>query len=209
MTTPTIISFFTKDTIYEKEVQELIESCKNLHLDYIIEGIEDLGSWQKNCCQKPLFIQKCLQKTKRPLLWVDADGIILKTPFLPLTDGDVSFYFNHWEERRARAGTIFALPSLEAIHFFGLWHRKCQEMQDYPSGDQHFLPEALAEATSLRVGQLPLSYVHVFDRDQIPISDTYILHTQASRTALMLPLFWKSLSGKDLKRLRIDNACKK
>ena len=207
METPLIISFFTKDTIYEKEVEELIESCNLLHLDFIIEEKKDLGSWQKNCCQKPLFIHECLQKYKRPLLWVDADAIILKKPDLLLNQGDVSFYFNHWEEKRARAGTILALPSKEALHFFHLWHLKCHEKQDFPHGDQHFLPETFATApTSLQIGELPLSYVHVFDRDPVPFNETHILHTQASRTALMHNLIWKSLSSKDLKRLRIANA---
>ncbi len=206
MKTPLIVSFFTKDTIYEKEIQELIESCRILHLDYVIEEKEDLGNWQRNCCQKPLFIYECLQKYKKPILWVDADGIILRTPNLSW-NVDVGFYFNNWGEKQARAGTIFATPSPEALYFFNLWHLKCQENQNFPHGDQHFLPEVFKIILpSLNIGQLPLSYVHVFDRDPIPFTETHILHTQASRTAMLQKFLWNTLSSKDLKNLRIKNA---
>ncbi|HAB98582.1 MAG TPA: hypothetical protein DCE71_02020, partial [Parachlamydiales bacterium] len=56
MNTPLIISFYTQNTIYEKEVEDLEASCQSLELAYYIEGRKDLGTWEENCCQKPLFI---------------------------------------------------------------------------------------------------------------------------------------------------------
>ncbi len=206
MELPLIISFYTKNTIYEKEVAELIESCQMLQLDFVIEEKEDLGHWQSNCRAKPLFIYESLKKYQRPLFWVDADAIILKKPNC-FMDSDVGFYFNNWEERNARAGTIFSLPTKRALSFFLLWHEKCQKMPDSPHGDQHFLPEVFQETSSdLRIENLPVSYVQVFDRDPTPLSETHILHTQASRTARMEGLLWKHLSGRDLKRARMLEA---
>lgn len=66
METPLIISFFTKDTIYEKEVEELIESCNLLHLDFIIEE-KKISAVGKRIAAKNLFLStNAFRNTKDP-----------------------------------------------------------------------------------------------------------------------------------------------
>jgi len=84
MHSPLIVSFYTKNTFYEREANNLIESCKKQGLEYAIVGLESLGNWKANCGLKPKFLLDQFLKHQRPLLWLDADAVVLE----PLT------YFN-------------------------------------------------------------------------------------------------------------------
>ena len=110
-----LVSFYTKNTIYEKEIEDLSSSCIALGLDHYIEEREDLGSWEKNCAQKPLFIYECLEKFNGPLLWVDADGIALQKLNLKLENCDLGLYFN--EPTHARSATIYINSTENAKKF--------------------------------------------------------------------------------------------
>ena len=78
MSVPLVISYYTKNTPYEKEVDYLVNACKKFGLEYLIEGIEDKGSWETNCSFKPYFIRDKMKELQRPLIWVDADAVFLK-----------------------------------------------------------------------------------------------------------------------------------
>lgn len=208
MAVPLLISFYTKDTIYEKEVEDLTTSCKELGVDSYIEAREDLGSWDKNCCQKPLFILECLKRYNRPLLWVDADAIVMQKPTFCNKEIDLAFYFNDQSNQKARSATIYIAPTAAAQVFVSQWHQDClkelSKNQPVPYGDQSVLI-ALLRKFPLRVGHLPLAYTVIFDRDQVALDQIVILHFQASRTALMNETLWKTLSGKQLKALRMNS----
>ena len=74
---PKVISYYTKNTLYEREVEDLTKSLEDFKLDYHIEGIEDFGGWERNCCFKPTFIKSKLLQFKKPVLWIDIDAVIL------------------------------------------------------------------------------------------------------------------------------------
>ncbi|OGN63311.1 MAG: hypothetical protein A3E80_02235 [Chlamydiae bacterium RIFCSPHIGHO2_12_FULL_49_9] len=205
---PLLISFYTKNTIYEKEIEDLVASCKALQLELYVEGRADLGSWEYNCCQKPLFILECLEKFKRPLLWVDADAMILKKPPFIFGDIDLAIYFNNFQNKLARTGTIYLRPTQETLRFVKLWHETCQgkiiRKEEFPYPDQTVFSELLYANRDLKIGQLPIQYTQVFDKDLLPFENSCIIHFQSSRTALMDPIFWKHLSGKELKLMRME-----
>lgn len=201
-----IISFFTKDTIYEKEIEDLIFSCKALKIEYYIEARPCLGKWEKNCNQKPLFILECLEKFNQPLLWVDADGIVLQKPINHFDGFDLGLYFN--ENQWARNGTIFVAPTQKAKDFMRLWYETAVE-ENHARADQQVMNDLFSKAPGLKIAPLPIEYVQVFDRDPIAIEKTVILHSQASRTALMDRMFWQHLTGKQLKEIRISNSSSK
>lgn len=203
-----LVSFYTKDTIYEKEIEDLSASCKALGIDHYIEAREDLGCWEKNCNQKPLFIYECLERFNEPLLWVDADGIALQKPDLDLKGADLGLYFNNYKTRHARNATIYAAPTQKTKEFMLLWYKTLQELNARPNKallpDQPVMISLIRKKiVPLKIGKLPLEYMQIFDRDPIPLEKTVILHFQASRTARMNPLFWQHLTGRDLKAMRI------
>lgn len=210
MDAPLIISFYSRGTIYEREVEDLKASCQALKADHWIEGIEDQGSWQMNCCYKPLFILECLEKFKRPLLWVDADAILMQMPNWKIEKSDVAFYFTDFDKKIARSGTIYVEPTEEAKRFLISWRKSCLDAiaktPDFPCGDQGQLPAALFQHADLKIGQLPVEWVFIFDRDVVPFEKVVILHSQASRTAMMHAMFWSQMSGLQLKKLRVDSS---
>ncbi len=206
-----VISFYTKNTIYEKEVEDLATSCQALQIDHYIEAREDLGCWEKNCSQKPLFILECLERFRQPLLWVDADGILLQKPNLQLREFDLGLYFNNIEKHHARNATIYISPTKVAKAFMKLWHETLQKLNSRSNKkltpDQPVMISLLRKKKiPLKIGLLPLEYMQIFDRDRVPLEKTVILHFQASRTARMDPLFWRHLKGRDLKAIRIANS---
>lgn len=196
-----VVSFYTKNTIYEKEVEDLEVSCRSLGIEHYIEKREDLGSWVENTWQKPTFILECLERFDRPLLWVDADGIVLKKPELKL-DCDIGVYFNNYEDRHARNATIYIEPTPAAKKFLCEWAAACQG----PDHDQTIMNWVLQRPPVCKVGHLPLEYTHIFDRDPIPIEQSVVLHFQASRTRTLAPAIWQNMSGSELKALRLANS---
>lgn len=210
MQKPLLISFYTKDTIYEKEVEDLAASCKALGVDSCIEGREDLGSWDRNCCQKPLFILECMEKFKRPLLWVDADAILLHKVTLSYEEADLALYFNDRSSHDARSATIYIAFSERAKGFVAEWYDAClselAKGKPVPYADQSVISHLLRKSSGVRVADLPLEYASIFDRDPLPLDKIAILHFQASRTALMPRLMWEKISGAQLKAMRMGSA---
>src|SRR3990167_9400934 len=209
MATPQIVSFYTKNTIYEKEIEDFSHSTHSLGVKCYIEEREDLGDWQRNCCQKPRFILECLERFQRPLLWIDSDGILLQRPDLSMEGYDFGFYFNDFEQKYARSATIYVGATQEAADFLKLWDRSCQKRiadgEQIPYADQGVLPSLLRDS-HLKLGRLPLGYARIFDRDALSMEETVILHFQASRTALMEAAIWKELSGSQIKAIRMGNS---
>ena len=198
-----VISFFTKNTIYEKEVEDLAASCQALNLDHYIEERKDLGSWEKNCAQKPLFIYECFEKFHTPLLWVDADAIILQKPNLHLGPCDFGLYFNTLNPKHVRSATIFVNPTQRAIKFLWKWHEILVKINRTSLSQDQPILNTLINQEILDIAHLPIEYMQIFDRDPNPPEQAVVLHFQASRTARMDPAFWRHLSGKELKLMRI------
>ena len=71
---PRVISFYTKDTPYEKEAEGLAKSCDALGIRYFIEGINLDNDQTTNTLFKPIFIKEKINQLNEPLLWVDSDG---------------------------------------------------------------------------------------------------------------------------------------
>lgn len=80
MSSPTIISFYTDDWEYPKHAERLKKECNNLHILYDIRQLPSTKDYHANCRLKAEFILQRLQELKTPLLWIDVDGSLLKTP---------------------------------------------------------------------------------------------------------------------------------
>ena len=189
---PVIISFYTRNTPYEEEVKNLIESCKKFDLAIEVEGIDSFGSWELNCAFKPFFIWRMMEKLGRPVLWVDADGIFLKKPrWQEAFDSDLSVRFHgelDWDHpSKVITSTLFVCPSLEGKAILRRWIRQTQKHLLDPNRTLEFWDQiALRDALNGWEGMLepmPLSYAKIFDHpsDCISTPDPVIEHYQASR----------------------------
>ena len=78
-----LISFYSDiedKTYYSDNANRLREECKDLDIQCSIQHKESLGSYQLNCLSKPQFILDMLERFNKPLLWMDVDSRLHKTP---------------------------------------------------------------------------------------------------------------------------------
>jgi len=189
---PTVVSYYTKNTPYEKEVLNLIASCEEFGIDYLIEGVEDGGSWEKNCALKPHFLQEKFRQLGKPVLWVDADAVFLRPmEFEEFMFCDLAVFFDEKQTDprfKVRAGTLYVNGNQKGLEALELW--RCQsekirrfEERDLPFQDQVGLYFSVLANPGIRIGNLPLKYCKVFDEDsgKIDPSEVVIEHRQASR----------------------------
>jgi len=89
-----IVSFFTIGTPYEKEIQSLMESLERLGLPHDIRGVDSRGSWDLNTKHKPLFIKEMLEAHQEAIVWLDADSVVKRNPWIfSQIDTDVAMYY--------------------------------------------------------------------------------------------------------------------
>ena len=118
---------------FKKEAETLIQSCQDLNLNYEIDAIDSLGSWEKNCCFKPQFIGEKLKKLKTPVLWVDVDARIIQKPDLFLSfPFDFSVYSDptlpDTDASKVLTGTVYASFSEKTFKLLALWNFECQTL---------------------------------------------------------------------------------
>jgi len=78
-----LISFYSDiedKTYYSDNANRLRKECQDLDIQCSIQHKESLGSYQLNCLSKPQFILDMLDEFKQPLLWMDVDSRLHKTP---------------------------------------------------------------------------------------------------------------------------------
>ncbi|MGE5196866.1 MAG: hypothetical protein ACM3JI_06015 [Anaerolineae bacterium] len=190
---PLIISFYTTNTLYRLEIQNLIASCEAFGLETSIDGIESFGSWELNCAYKPFFILEKLKTHRRAVLWVDADGVFLQKPsFLKVFEADFAVRINSScpldHPSRVISSTVFANYTEGAMTVLRSWMREsecelCREGRQREFWDQEALRDAIAKNHTADVRALPLTYAKIFDHpEDQKIADTIIIeHYQASR----------------------------
>jgi len=181
---PVIVSFYTKDTEYEKEARNLIESLDKLHLDYDIVPINNTGNWQKNVRYKPSLIKNMLQKyAPRPVLYVDCDAVFMSPPILfDDFDSDFALYKLHWadfgrphRDDELLGGTVYAANNERVFKILDLWIREC-DVQPLSVWDQKILYGIIGDGFY----NLPPEYCTIFDVMK-SVENPVIKQYQASR----------------------------
>lgn len=200
---PLIVSYYTKDTLYQLEVQNLIASCEQWQLEYHIEPISSFGSWERNCSYKPFFLLEKLLQFGRALLWVDADGVFFKKPeFLAAFDSDFAVRINQdWEDShpsKVISGTIYVNATAGGERVLKSWAKECLDALSNPRRTEEFWDQVALRNVFLRgipgthISALPAGYMAIIDNphDQKQIDEVVIGHYQASRR------FKKFINGK-------------
>ncbi len=194
MAFPLIVSFFTQNTPYEEEVKNLVRSCHEFGLESCVEGVDSFGSWELNCAFKPFFLCQKLQELKRPLFWVDADGVFLEKPtLLPLFSCDFATRIHEElplsHPSKVISSTIYINNTQSALEILRRWAQESmrQLMQDDRKEefwDQTALRDVLfGKKLSADIRSLPLSLTkisgHPLDEQAAPHAT--LEHYQASR----------------------------
>lgn len=191
---PLIVSYYTKKTLYQLEVQNLIASCEKWNLSFDIEGIDSFGSWELNCGYKPFFLFRKLQELKKPILWIDADAVILKRPeVIEAFAADLAVRINEGlpidHPSKVISSTIFVNYTPEGAELLRRWAEEGnkqlgQNERKEEFWDQIALRNVIYNQThNAKVIGLPLEYTkiseHPFDTEAV--KDPVIEHYQASR----------------------------
>ena len=189
---PVIISFYTKKTPYEREIERLIASCNHFELSHSIEGIESLGSWELNCACKPFFILKKLDELQKPILWVDADRVFVEKPtWQKAFDAELAVRINEELEEehpsKVISSTIFVRPSEKGKFLIKDWIKHCaltllDKERKEEFWDQIALRDVLLKNRD-SVKSMPVEYSKIFDHpgDCQRVHKPVIEHFQASR----------------------------
>ena len=189
---PLVVSFYTEGSLYEKEAENLIKSCKKFNLDYDVVSVPNKGSWSANCCFKPEFLLKKLEEHNRPLIWMDADSIFNKNPvFFNDCNADVALRINDNvpvdDKTKILTRTIFLNATLSTKKLLQFWKKECERCLALNKivFDQVCLRKVVLHyPTIVEIKRLPISYIYTIDnpndRENID-EEAVIVHYQVSR----------------------------
>lgn len=172
-----IISYYTPK--YDKVADRLRKSLERLTTPFNIQGIEDQGSWDKNCHYKPKFILEQL-KNEDAVVWTDADSVVNAEPLL-FYDLDCDIAFHRFKGVELLSGTVYFKNTPETIKLLHKWIAVNDEFPEL--FDQRNLDFAVSCIDSLKIYTLPPEYCCIFDlsRDYYGGMKPVIEHFQASR----------------------------
>jgi len=179
MSFPLVVSFYTSDTPYEEAIEVLRASCIKFDIEGYFESVPSKGSWVQNCAHKGPFIEECLVRFRRPILWLDADAEIVQFPQLFKTiDCDIAAYM----PRHLLSGTLYFAYNDASLKLAKSWSSKCRS--DPNAWDQKHLESSLWGMERQIVFQnLPQGYCKITDKRWARHSerDEFVIHHQASR----------------------------
>jgi len=162
-------------------------------VEYEIVGVPSQGSWELNCAYKPFFLMEMLKRLQKPLLWVDADAVFVRTPrWVGIFEADIAVRINASlsddHDSKVASGTIFVNHTEGARKVLGAWQREtsrllCDPERKVEFWDQISLRNVLLKEKEAKIAPLPLEYIKIFDHplDAQEIPDPVIVHYQASR----------------------------
>lgn len=131
---PLIISFFTQDWEYPQHAKRLEKECRDLDIDLYVKELESTGSYRANCGKKPMFIMSCLEKFRRPVLWLDVDASIMRYPSELLSDTVLCYdiaairkkpNLDHWY-----VGSIWFNHTEHTLRFVDAWCKNSNGFAD-------------------------------------------------------------------------------
>lgn len=189
------ISFATENSPYVDVLNKgLLPSLQKFELTYDFEITENRKNWCLNTQLKASVCYKMLIKHQCPIVFLDADAVVVQEPviFSTLSDKcDISFHnldsklFWHnirGEQREPLTGTVYFNYSLKVLDFISKWiaqtdiNKKLHDMDNFKI--------ALGMVPDLKIYPLPIEYVSIVKRDnRVPssIPNPIIVHYQASR----------------------------
>jgi hypothetical protein len=177
-----IISFYTKNTSYEKEKEEFIKSCEKYNIPFYIYPIENQKAWTKNCQQKAEIILDALENNSKNILYTDIDSRINKS-----LNMDIFQYCDfacHFLDNELLSGTLYFNNCDKCKILIKEW---IKENEIYEIWDQINLKSVLKRIDiKLKLNTLimPDNYCRIFDnqKQKCELNDAYIIHYQKSRT---------------------------
>jgi len=179
---PVIVSYYTKKTGYETQVEELKITLKRFNLENDVVGILDRGSWHKNTYYKPLFIQRMMKKyPDRAIVYVDADAKMRMNPVLFNNfKYDFACHF-HYPKKELLSGTLYFGNTKKARHLVNMWIKE-NKLHPSTSMPQKNLRAVFdREKKKIKWKALPVEYCMIYDSRSRYKVNPIVEHFQLSR----------------------------
>lgn len=185
---PVITSFYTEGTGYKQEADRLRKSLEALDdVEWFIDSVPNLGSWEKNASYKANFMRDMLDKFQRPVVWVDADAVVHSYPALfDEIEADIAAHYLTWNEfgrvmeGGLRSGTLYLEPTEATNKLIKQWLENNQ-LKPNVSFPQSNLHDAVEQTPELRVYKLPREYCCIVGWAEHYHITAVVEHFQASR----------------------------
>jgi len=188
-----VVAYYTKGSLYEEHVRNLIDSLKLYNVPYRVIGIDNKGSWYQNMQYKPTFLKQMLEELHpAPIVYIDADAVFCKEPIyfdqlakdkkisLSAHILDHNLYRRKGIPSEMLSGTVFLQNDKKCKELVEQWILKCGE--DPKLWDQRALQWVMEQKDNKQCfHNLPAEYCMIFDYMSNRIKDPIIQHFQASR----------------------------
>jgi hypothetical protein len=189
-----VISFYTKNTGYEKEIENLENSLKALKIPHHFFGFPETGSWRGNLNYKSQCILKAMDMfPDKDIVFLDSDAVVQRDPTLfdELSKSrayDLSAHFFQYSQRSGGAlellsGTLWIANNETSRKLMQKWHAIGIVRDDVKH--QQCLKLAIAalekDGIKIRVNRHPFAYTCIFDYPLAKQCVPVIMHYQASR----------------------------
>jgi hypothetical protein len=187
-----VVGYYTVNTPYEEEAQNLLQSLNKLKVNHDIIGVKTLGNWQANTRFKAGFMLDMLMKhPNHRLLYVDVDAVVHKMPDLFKNykcDIAVRWQDFRWRKNECLSGTIYMENNERTKRICQLWRDiNVKEGNESNRMEQWNLDTVInqmkKEDPNFTYKNLPPEYTMIFDsmRGMYPNINPVIEHFQASR----------------------------
>ena len=186
-----VVGYYTVNTPYEEEAQNLLQSLNKLGINHDISGVKTLGSWQANTRFKAGFMLDMLIKwPNHRLLYIDCDAVVHKSPDLFKNyscDIAVRWQDFRWRKNECLSGTIYMENNERTKRICELWRDiNVNEGNGSSRMEQWNLDTVInqmKEDPDFSYKNLPPEYTMIFDsmRGMYPNAIPVIEHFQASR----------------------------
>ena len=186
-----VVGYYTVNTPYEEEAQNLLQSLNKLRINHDISGVKTLGNWQANTRFKAGFMLDMLIKwPNHRLLYVDVDAVVHKSPDLFKNyscDIAVRWQDFRWRKNECLSGTIYMENNERTKRICELWRDiNINEGNGSSRMEQWNLDTVINQMKkdpNFTYKNLPPEYTMIFDsmRGMYPNVVPVIEHFQASR----------------------------
>jgi len=185
---PLVVAYYTIDTPYEDEAETLKLSLEAVGYSYLITGVPNLGTWQKNTQYKAKFIQEMLERNiGKPILYLDVDAIMVQAPvLLDNLKADVAAV-HYAGKSELLSGTIYLGNTKQCRRIVQKWiHLNEQYPETLPNGkhawDQRTLKMAISKIKGVNFVELPQSYTWIVELTQrYTDCSPIIMHTRGAK----------------------------
>lgn len=185
-----VVSYFTKNTGYAREIQNLIRSAKQFNLPIDIEGVANLKDWQKNTHFKARVIRQMMDKhPDKSIIFVDADAVFKRDPMLfPIVDADIGICFRDYrrfpsagrkEGKEFLSGTIYFANNEKTRNLVDQWI-KLNSARSTVWEQKNLFHVIQSNIGKIKIFEFPATYCQIFDSMRNAGSPV-VQHMQASR----------------------------